>query len=164
VATKAKKNKKCINFDMPTIMTVVKWAKILRLAGGLKHSEISQQNPSQESSPGFPQLQKMSDIQYPPDLSDPGTLVFYISKNALIAYLTSLSHDTVYDIIALMYLGRNGEYDGIRSVPVHRRFALYDHHHCFYNDKQRVIKHMVSKSRCLDEYLETGLRLIKWID
>lgn len=147
-----KKNKQCIHFDLRTIKLVIKRAKILRLCGDVDESKIPSENG----------CICLADIPYPPDLTDADTQAFYAAKKALVAYLTDLSLSAVYDIIALMYLGRNGEYDGIRSVPVHRRFALYDHRHCFNNDKQRIIKHMVGKSGRLDIYLEAGLRFIKW--
>jgi hypothetical protein len=141
------------NFDLQTIKSVIARAKILRLCGDAEESKI----PAENGCICF------ADIPYPPDLTDADTQSYYAANKALVSYLSDLSLSAVYDIIALMYLGRNGDYDGIQSVPVHRRFAMYDHRHCFENDKQRVIKHMVEKSRRLDIYLETGLRFIKWI-
>jgi len=140
------------NFDLQTIKLVIKRAKILRLCSDVKMSKI----PSKDGLICF------ADVPCPPDLSDTDTQAFYSAKEALVSCLTELSLDAVYDIIALMYLGRNGNFDGIKKVPVNRRFAAYDQRQCFKSDKQQIIKHMVGKCRLLDTYLEDGLRFMKW--
>jgi len=58
-----------------------------------------------------------------------------------------------------MYLGRNGEFDGVAAMPLRRRLRLYrvDSNG---DDKEDLAQHMAGKSRMLHKYLETGLRLL----
>ena len=61
-----------------------------------------------------------------------------------------------------MYLGRDGEFDGIQRIPVHKRLSMYQTKKYFRDNKYEMVNHMVGKNRLLDEYLKTGLRFIKW--
>jgi hypothetical protein len=141
-----------IHFDNPTIDRVIKLAKTVRMYGDMVNAKIPTQNGMMIFSDA---------VTYFDEAEDEDRRNHRLSQDALKAYLSGLSLETVRDILALMYLGRNGEFDGIRYVPIRKRLLMYVGKDNFWNNKHRMINHMAGKSRLLDEYLETGLRYIK---
>lgn len=80
------------------------------------------------------------------------------AKTALESYLLTLPYETVCDIWALMYLGRNGQFDGVEIIPVHERIPLYRNDSAGL-ETDELARHIAGKSPLLAEYLQTGLRL-----
>jgi hypothetical protein len=141
-----------LNFDAVTIEEVICLAKKLRKQGKSRESIISERCGS---------CQSLAAIAAFLGSEENDSRAYDSAKDALTKYLLDLPIKTVNDIWALMYLGRNGAFDGIQSVPVHKRLALYRKKPCFRDDKYSMVRHMVGKSKLLDEYLEDGLRYIR---
>ena len=141
-----------VHFDPVIISEVINLSKNLRKHSDAKHSKTPRRNG----------VIRASDIPvYPADTKDEDVLAYRAAKDAFIEYLSGLSITMVKDIMALMYLGRNGCFDGICLVPVHKRLSIYENSHCFRDDeKDKMIIHMAEKSRLLGEYLEDVLRFI----
>jgi hypothetical protein len=146
----SKTNKQGVHFDPAIIGEVIRLAKILRKCSDVNCSKIPSTNGTIRAS----------DIPvHPADTKDEDVLAYRAAKNDVMTYLSGLPLQTVKDILALMYLGRNGKYDGLHRVPVKKRLALYDDSRNF-KDKNDMIRQMVEKCRLLDEYLEDGLCLL----
>ena len=94
---------------------------------------------------------------------EPGNEYARVHKKAITElknHLLSLPLKTVQDLMTLMYLGRNGAFDVINSIPVHWRFRLYRNDK-FRGGKDGIIKHMVGKSPVLYKYWKTGLQFME---
>ena len=98
---------------------------------------------------------------YSKDSNNPCVRIHHEAQTELIKYLSTLHYKVLCDVRSLMYLGRNGIFDGIETVPVNQRFSFYRNNGFGYK-KREMIRHIASKSPMLHEYLLTGLQLIGW--
>lgn len=148
-----KTKKRGVHFDPVIISKVINLSKTIQKHSDIKHSETTDRK-------GL--VRWLSDMNaYSADSENEDYRAYQAAKNDFVEYLSDLPLATVKDILALMYLGRNGCFDGICHVPVHKRLSIYANSHCFRdNEKSKMIKHMAGKSKLLDKYLEDGLRFI----
>ena len=96
-----------------------------------------------------------------PDSDDPDIRDYCAASALLKEFLKTLSFKMLNDIMALMYLGRNGAWDGVQYMPTRERFPFYRKEHRSKDNKDITIKRIAGKSPLLHEYLEEGLR---WLE
>jgi len=97
-----------------------------------------------------------------PDSEDADIRGFCAATSELENYLSSLSETTLKDVMALMYLGRDSNFDGVRYMNRREINAHYRYKRSllYTKNKKLAAKHIAGKATDLHEFLEDGYTIL----